>query len=121
MEDLKKVAVIKASVQIHQIFFQQFGVNNITYGGQALDAEPKDHLSLPLIITIICMAASLLLIAAIYGCCHQRISQRKDQTRKWEDVRSAKENNSKETAERNDKTDQRLVISIKPRHHPSRS
>ncbi|KAG8138487.1 hypothetical protein E2320_004373 [Naja naja] len=31
-------------------------------------------------------------------------------TRKWEDIRFAKENNSKETAERNDKIDQRLVI-----------
>ncbi|XP_026577758.1 podocalyxin isoform X2 [Pseudonaja textilis] len=91
-EDLKRVAVIKASVQTHFVDeelsealaakkaeLEKFGVNNITYGGQTLDAEPKDHLSLPLIITIICMAASLLLVAAIYGCCHQRISQRKDQ------------------------------------------
>ncbi|KAM3832683.1 podocalyxin isoform 2-T2 [Vipera latastei] len=91
-EDLKRVAVVKASVQTHSVDeklsealatkraeLEKLGVNNITYGGQVLDAEFKDHLSLPLIITIICMAASLLLVAAIYGCCHQRISQRKDQ------------------------------------------
>ncbi|XP_032076561.1 podocalyxin isoform X2 [Thamnophis elegans] len=91
-EDLKRVAVIKTSVQTHFVDeelsealaakkteLEKFGVNNITYGGRPLDAEPKDHLSLPLIITIICMAATLLLVAAIYGCCHQRISQRKDQ------------------------------------------
>ncbi|XP_058046409.1 podocalyxin isoform X2 [Ahaetulla prasina] len=91
-EDLRRVAVVKTSVQTHFVDeelsealaakkaeLEKFGVNNITYGGRPLDTEPKDHLSLPLIITIICMAASLLLVAAIYGCCHQRISQRKDQ------------------------------------------
>lgn len=39
----------------------------------------EDRFSLPLIITIVCMASFLLLVAALYGCCHQRISQRKDQ------------------------------------------
>ncbi|XP_070610542.1 podocalyxin isoform X2 [Erythrolamprus reginae] len=91
-EDLTRVAVIKTSVETHFVDeelsealaakkseLEKFGVNNMTYGGRPLDTEPKDHLSLPLIITIICMAASLLLVAAIYGCCHQRISQRKDQ------------------------------------------
>ncbi|XP_034286871.1 podocalyxin [Pantherophis guttatus] len=98
-EDLKRVAVIKISVQTYFVDeelsevlaakkteLEKFGVNNITYGGRPLDTEPKDHLSLPLIITIICMAASLLLVAAIYGCCHQRISQRKDQQRLTEEL-----------------------------------
>lgn len=34
---------------------------------------------MPLIITIVSMASFLLLVAALYGCCHQRLSQRKDQ------------------------------------------
>ncbi|KAK9400228.1 podocalyxin [Crotalus adamanteus] len=98
-EDLKRVAVVKVSVQTHSVDeklsealatkraeLEKLGVNNITYGGQVLDAEFKDHLSLPLIITIICMAASLLLVAAIYGCCHQRISHRKDQQRLTEEL-----------------------------------
>ncbi|XP_007427237.1 podocalyxin isoform X2 [Python bivittatus] len=91
-EDPKKLAIIGVSVQTNSVDkelsealaakkteLEKLGVNNITHGGQPLDAEPTDHLSLPLIITIICMAASLLLVAAVYGCCHQRISQRKDQ------------------------------------------
>ncbi|XP_042326269.1 podocalyxin isoform X2 [Sceloporus undulatus] len=44
-----------------------------------MDLDTEDRFGLPLIITIVCMAASLLLVAAIYGCCHQRISRRKDQ------------------------------------------
>lgn len=43
----------------------------------------NDEFSTPLIITIVTLAGSLLLIAAIYGCCHQRFSQKKDQVR-WE-------------------------------------
>lgn len=43
--------------------------------------EAEDRFSMPLIITIICMASFLLLVAALYGCCHQRLSQRKDQVR----------------------------------------
>lgn len=39
----------------------------------------EDRYSMPLIITIVCMASFLLLVAALYGCCHQRFSQRKDQ------------------------------------------
>ncbi|XP_007427236.1 podocalyxin isoform X1 [Python bivittatus] len=98
-EDPKKLAIIGVSVQTNSVDkelsealaakkteLEKLGVNNITHGGQPLDAEPTDHLSLPLIITIICMAASLLLVAAVYGCCHQRISQRKDQQRLTEEL-----------------------------------
>lgn len=41
----------------------------------------EDRFSMPLIITIVCMASFLLLVAALYGCCHQRLSHRKDQVR----------------------------------------
>lgn len=47
------------------------------------DMTIKDELSTPLIITIITLAGSLLLIAAIYGC-HQRFSHKKDQVR-WQE------------------------------------
>ncbi|CAI5786542.1 Hypothetical predicted protein [Podarcis lilfordi] len=58
---------------------EKIGVKNITHGGRSRDPDIEDRFSMPLIITIVCMAASLLLGAAIYGCCHQRLSQRKDQ------------------------------------------
>lgn len=57
----------------------QVGVNNMQLGGQGPPEETEDRFSMPLIITIVCMASFLLLVAALYGCCHQRLSQRKDQ------------------------------------------
>ncbi|XP_054845331.1 podocalyxin isoform X2 [Eublepharis macularius] len=88
----KGLAIVGISVQIHavadelyeslkikQAELAKLGVKNITYDGQIATLESEDRFSMPLIITIVCMAASLLLVAAIYGCCHQRISQRKDQ------------------------------------------
>uniref|UniRef100_A0A8C3VG36 Podocalyxin n=1 Tax=Catharus ustulatus TaxID=91951 RepID=A0A8C3VG36_CATUS len=56
---------------------EQLGIFNIT-SDKMEDMTIKDELSTPLIITIITLAGSLLLIAAIYGC-HQRFSQKKDQ------------------------------------------
>ncbi|XP_042326268.1 podocalyxin isoform X1 [Sceloporus undulatus] len=53
-----------------------------------MDLDTEDRFGLPLIITIVCMAASLLLVAAIYGCCHQRISRRKDQQRLTEELQT---------------------------------
>lgn len=44
-----------------------------------MEEEIKDQFSTPLIITIVTLAGSLLLVAAIYGCCHQRFSQKKSQ------------------------------------------
>ncbi|XP_053572370.1 podocalyxin [Bombina bombina] len=38
-----------------------------------------DTLSMPLIITIICLAVGLLIIAAIYGCWHQRQTHKREQ------------------------------------------
>uniref|UniRef100_A0A7M4DZY3 Podocalyxin n=1 Tax=Crocodylus porosus TaxID=8502 RepID=A0A7M4DZY3_CROPO len=43
------------------------------------DDEPTDRFSTPLITTIVCLAVALLLTAAIYSCCRQRRSCRKDQ------------------------------------------
>ncbi|KAL7982808.1 hypothetical protein Chor_013144 [Crotalus horridus] len=87
-EDLKRVAVVKVSVQTHSVDekLSEALATKRAELEKVLDAEFKDHLSLPLIITIICMAASLLLVAAIYGCCHQRISHRKDQQRLTEEL-----------------------------------
>ncbi|XP_053263162.1 podocalyxin [Podarcis raffonei] len=67
---------------------EKIGVKNITHGGRSRDPDIEDRFSMPLIITIVCMAASLLLGAAIYGCCHQRLSQRKDQQRLTEELQT---------------------------------
>ncbi|XP_066490331.1 podocalyxin isoform X2 [Tiliqua scincoides] len=90
--DTKHLAIIDASVTINSVAKELFdslimnkgeleklGVSNVTHSGRTEDINMEDRFSMPLIITIVCMAASLLLVAAIYGCCHQRLSQRKDQ------------------------------------------
>lgn len=49
-------------------------------GGEKVPPEEYvDRISIPLIITIVCLAAVLLLVAAIYSCCHQRQRHKKDQ------------------------------------------
>ncbi|XP_068526205.1 podocalyxin [Anas acuta] len=58
---------------------EKLGIVNVTYLNQEMEEEVKDQFSTPLIITIITLACSLLLVAAIYGCCHQRFSQKKNQ------------------------------------------
>ncbi|XP_051484527.1 podocalyxin isoform X2 [Apus apus] len=58
---------------------EELGIANITYDKMEREMVITDEFSTPLIITIITLAGSLLLIAAIYGCCHQRFSQKKDQ------------------------------------------
>uniref|UniRef100_G1TXA1 Podocalyxin n=1 Tax=Oryctolagus cuniculus TaxID=9986 RepID=G1TXA1_RABIT len=57
-------------------------------GDQGPPEETEDRFSLPLIITIVCMASFLLLVAALYGCCHQRLSHRKDQQRLTEELQT---------------------------------
>uniref|UniRef100_A0A8B9Q8X0 Podocalyxin n=1 Tax=Apteryx owenii TaxID=8824 RepID=A0A8B9Q8X0_APTOW len=57
----------------------KLGITNVTFHDEQLEEEIKDRFSTPLIITIITLAGSLLLVAAIYGCCHQRFSHKKDQ------------------------------------------
>ncbi|KAM9389476.1 podocalyxin isoform 2-T2 [Phaethornis superciliosus] len=57
----------------------ELGIANITYDKMEKEMVITDEFSTPLIITIVTLAGSLLLIAAIYGCCHQHFSQKKDQ------------------------------------------
>ncbi|XP_068045490.1 podocalyxin [Anomalospiza imberbis] len=57
---------------------EELGIVNITSDKMVEDMTINDEFSTPLIITIITLAGSLLLVAAIYGC-HQRFSQKKDQ------------------------------------------
>ncbi|XP_065409010.1 podocalyxin [Chrysemys picta bellii] len=68
--------------------FQLLGIGNVTYADKRLEEENEDRFSMPLIITIVCMACSLLLVAAIYGCCHQRVARRKDQQRLTEELQT---------------------------------
>ncbi|XP_010160184.1 PREDICTED: podocalyxin, partial [Eurypyga helias] len=58
---------------------EELGIANITYDKMEREMVINDEFSTPLIITIITLAGSLLFIAAVYGCCHQRFSQKKDQ------------------------------------------
>ncbi|XP_069485732.1 podocalyxin [Ambystoma mexicanum] len=58
--------------ELTKLGFQLNGVS------ETLDAY-EDKISIPLIITIVCLAAALLLVAAIYSCCHQRQRHKKDQ------------------------------------------
>ncbi|NXT54638.1 PODXL protein, partial [Pluvianellus socialis] len=67
---------------------RQLGITNITYDKMEREMIINDEFSTPLIITIITLAGSLLLIAAIYGCCHQRFSQKKDQQRLTEELQT---------------------------------
>lgn len=64
------------------------GVRDMQFGGQGPPEEMEDRFSMPLIITIVCMASFLLLVAALYGCCHQRLSHRKDQQRLTEELQT---------------------------------
>lgn len=64
------------------------GVSGMQFGDQGPPEETEDRFSMPLIITIVCMASFLLLVAALYGCCHQRLSQRKDQQRLTEELQT---------------------------------
>ncbi|KAL6069218.1 hypothetical protein STEG23_019677 [Scotinomys teguina] len=67
---------------------REAGVSHMTLGKEGPPEVNEDRFSLPLIITIVCMASFLLLIAALYGCCHQRVSQRKDQQRLTEELQT---------------------------------
>ncbi|CAH6778409.1 Podxl [Phodopus roborovskii] len=67
---------------------REAGVSDMMLGREGPPEANEDRFSLPLIITIVCMASFLLLVAALYGCCHQRISQRKDQQRLTEELQT---------------------------------
>lgn len=66
---------------------EELGIANITSDKMVEDMTINDEFSTPLIITIITLAGSLLLVAAIYGC-HQRFSQKKDQQRLTEEMQT---------------------------------
>ncbi|NXH16404.1 PODXL protein, partial [Bucco capensis] len=66
----------------------QLGIANITSDKLEGEMIITDEFSTPLIITIVTLAGSLLLVAAIYGCCHQRFSQKKDQQRLTEELQT---------------------------------
>ncbi|XP_054148378.1 podocalyxin isoform X3 [Melozone crissalis] len=66
---------------------EELGIINVTSDKMVEDMTIKDEFSTPLIITIITLAGSLLLVAAIYGC-HQRLSQKKDQQRLTEEMQT---------------------------------
>ncbi|XP_030430435.1 podocalyxin isoform X1 [Gopherus evgoodei] len=96
-----KIAVLGVSVQTNaapkELFellgmkkaeLRQLGIGNVTYADKQMEDENEDRFSMPLIITIVCMACSLLLVAAIYGCCHQRVARRKDQQRLTEELQT---------------------------------
>ncbi|NXU39456.1 PODXL protein, partial [Drymodes brunneopygia] len=65
----------------------QLGIVNITFDKMVEDMTINNKFSIPLIITIITLAGSLLLVVAIYGC-HQRLSQKKDQQRLTEEMQT---------------------------------
>ncbi|KFW70352.1 Podocalyxin, partial [Pygoscelis adeliae] len=67
---------------------EELGIANITYDKMEREMIINDEFSTPLIITIVTLAVSLLLIAAIYGCCHQRFSRKKDQQRLTEELQT---------------------------------
>ncbi|XP_072858586.2 podocalyxin isoform X1 [Pogona vitticeps] len=79
---------LSESLAVKKAELEKLGFSNFTYGGKTPDIDGEDRFGMPLIITIVCMAASLLLVAAIYGCCHQRISRRKDQQRLTEELQT---------------------------------
>ncbi|OWK06837.1 hypothetical protein Celaphus_00012262 [Cervus elaphus hippelaphus] len=67
---------------------EDVGIRDMQFEGQGPPEEMEDRFSMPLIITIVCMASFLLLVAALYGCCHQRLSHRKDQQRLTEELQT---------------------------------
>nr|BAA78375.1 podocalyxin [Rattus norvegicus] len=92
------------------------GVIDIHLGKEGPPGVNEDRFSLPLIITIVCMASFLLLVAALYGCCHQRISQRKDQQRLTEELQTVEngyhDNPTLEVMETPSEMQEKKVVSL---------
>uniref|UniRef100_A0A671F5B2 Podocalyxin n=1 Tax=Rhinolophus ferrumequinum TaxID=59479 RepID=A0A671F5B2_RHIFE len=99
--DIQSVAIKEISIQTHLLpehvyellrdkweDLKELGVSHMQLGDQGPPEETEDRFSMPLIITIVCMASFLLLVAALYGCCHQRLSHRKDQQRLTEELQT---------------------------------
>ncbi|XP_036087031.1 podocalyxin isoform X2 [Rousettus aegyptiacus] len=95
---------------------KKVGVNNVRFEGQGPPEETEDRFSTPLIITIVCMASFLLLVAALYGCCHQRLSQRKDQQRLTEELQTVEngyhDNPTLEVMETSSEMQEKKVVNL---------
>ncbi|XP_055979952.1 podocalyxin [Sorex fumeus] len=95
---------------------KEVGVSNMQLGELGPPEEAEDRFSMPLIITIICMASFLLLVAALYGCCHQRLSQRKDQQRLTEELQTVEngyhDNPTLEVMETSSEMQEKKVVSL---------
>ncbi|XP_057158745.1 podocalyxin isoform X4 [Pan paniscus] len=95
---------------------KEAGVSDMKLGDQGPPEEAEDRFSMPLIITIVCMASFLLLVAALYGCCHQRLSQRKDQQRLTEELQTVEngyhDNPTLEVMETSSEMQEKKVVSL---------
>uniref|UniRef100_A0A2K5R492 Podocalyxin n=2 Tax=Cebinae TaxID=38070 RepID=A0A2K5R492_CEBIM len=95
---------------------KEAGVSHMQLGDQGPPEEAEDRFSMPLIITIVCMASFLLLVAALYGCCHQRLSQRKDQQRLTEELQTVEngyhDNPTLEVMETTSEMQEKKVVSL---------
>ncbi|XP_027962025.1 podocalyxin [Eumetopias jubatus] len=95
---------------------KEVGVSNMKFGNQGPPEETEDRFSMPLIITIVCMASFLLLVAALYGCCHQRLSQRKDQQRLTEELQTVEngyhDNPTLEVMETSSEMQEKKVVNL---------
>lgn len=95
---------------------KEMGVSDLRLGGQGPPEETEDRFSMPLIITIVSMASFLLLVAALYGCCHQRLSQRKDQQRLTEELQTVEngyhDNPTLEVMETSSEMQEKKVVNL---------
>ncbi|XP_037693672.1 podocalyxin [Choloepus didactylus] len=95
---------------------KEAGISNMMLGDQGPPEEAEDRFSMPLIITIVCMASFLLLVAALYGCCHQRLSQRKDQQRLTEELQTVEngyhDNPTLEVMETSSEMQEKKVVNL---------
>ncbi|XP_045434624.1 podocalyxin [Pipistrellus kuhlii] len=95
---------------------KEVGVSNMQFGGQGPPEETEDRFSMPLIITIVSMASFLLLVAALYGCCHQRLSKRKDQQRLTEELQTVEngyhDNPTLEVMETSSEMQEKKVVNL---------
>ncbi|XP_053465553.1 podocalyxin isoform X3 [Nycticebus coucang] len=95
---------------------KEAGVSHMQLGDQGPPEETEDRFSMPLIITIVCMASFLLLVAALYGCCHQRLSQRKDQQRLTEELQTVEngyhDNPTLEVMETSSEMQEKKVVNL---------
>ncbi|XP_053320158.1 podocalyxin [Spea bombifrons] len=88
-EKNNEVAILEAVVETHlntndlhsklKSIKNEDGTPMFVYNSVEHNTYYEDWLSMPLIITIVCLAVSLLIIAGVYGCWHQRQSHKREQ------------------------------------------